>query len=87
MNESKRPDPFDFSLAAEIHRTLLPKSIRHDRIWVDVRYIPVNDVGGDYCQVRFPDRNTCYITKPPELYLPPFGRPCVLFVLSVLFDL
>ena len=50
------------SLAAEIHRTLLPKPIRHDRIWVDVRYIPVDDVGGDYCQVRFPDRNTCYIT-------------------------
>lgn len=50
------------SLAAEIHRTLLPQPIRHDRIWVDVRYIPVDDVGGDYCQVRFPDRNTCYIT-------------------------
>ena len=50
------------SLAAETHRTLLPQPIRHDRIWVDVRYIPVDDVGGDYCQVRFPDRNTCYIT-------------------------
>jgi phosphoserine phosphatase RsbU/P len=50
------------SLAADVHRTLLPQPVRHDRLWVDVRYIPVDDVGGDYCQVRFPDRNTCYIT-------------------------
>ncbi len=49
-------------LAAGIHRTLLPKPIRHDRIHVDLRYIPIESVGGDYCQVRFPDSNTCYIT-------------------------
>jgi serine phosphatase RsbU (regulator of sigma subunit) len=50
------------SVAADVHRSLLPKPIRHDRIWVDIRYQPVDDVGGDYCQVRFPDKNTCYIT-------------------------
>jgi len=50
------------SVAADVHRSLLPKPVRHDRIWVDIRYQPVEDVGGDYCQVRFPDENTCYIT-------------------------
>lgn len=50
------------TIAADVHRSLIPKPVKHDRIWVDVRYIPVEDVGGDYCQVRFPDRNTCYIT-------------------------
>ncbi len=50
------------AIAAEVHRSLIPAPIRHDRIWVDVRYVPVEDVGGDYCQVRFPDRATCYIT-------------------------
>ncbi len=50
------------TIAAEVHRSLLPSPIRHDRIWVDVRYVPVEEVGGDYCQVRFPDSATCYIT-------------------------
>ncbi len=50
------------SIAADVHRSLLPRPVRHDNIWVDVRYIPVEDVGGDYCQVRFPDQHTCYIS-------------------------
>jgi len=49
-------------IAADVHRSLLPGPVRHDRIWIDVRYNPIEEVGGDYCQVRFPDRNTCYIT-------------------------
>jgi phosphoserine phosphatase RsbU/P len=49
-------------IADQVHRSLLPAPIRHDRIWVDVRYVPVEEVGGDYCQVRFPDSATCYIT-------------------------
>lgn len=50
------------SIAADVHRSLLPGPVRHDRIWADVRYIPIEEVGGDYCQVRFSDRTTCYIT-------------------------
>ncbi len=50
------------TIAADVHRSMIPKPVRHDRVWVDVRYIPVEDVGGDYCQVRFPDQDTCYIT-------------------------
>ena len=49
-------------LAAKVHRSLLPKPVRHERICVDARYLPIEDVGGDYCQVRFSDRATCYIT-------------------------
>ena len=49
-------------LAAKVHRSLLPKPVHHERICVDVRYLPIEEVGGDYCQVRFSDRATCYIT-------------------------
>ena len=49
-------------LAAKVHNSLLPQPVRHERISVDVRYRPVDEVGGDYCQVRFADAGTCYIT-------------------------
>lgn len=50
------------AIAADAHQSLLPGPVRHDRIWVDLRYVPIEEVGGDYCQVRFPDPGTCYIT-------------------------
>ena len=49
-------------LAAKVHSSLLPKPVRRERVSVDVRYQPVEEVGGDYCQVRFSDPDTCYIT-------------------------
>ncbi len=49
-------------LAAQVHRSLLPQPVRDPRIHVDVRYTPIEQVGGDYCQVRFPDQDTCFIT-------------------------
>lgn len=49
-------------LAAEVHRSLLPRPVHDERILVDVRYVPIDQVGGDYCQIRFPDPETCYIT-------------------------
>ncbi|MBW8040314.1 MAG: SpoIIE family protein phosphatase [Planctomycetes bacterium] len=61
INRAKSLD-IDFNLAAKIHFTLLPQPIRNDRIEIDVRYIPIEKVGGDYCQVRFCDKDTCYIT-------------------------
>lgn len=48
-------------LARKVHQSLLPKPVRDERIDVDVRYIPVEEVGGDYCHVRFSDRDTCYV--------------------------
>ncbi len=49
-------------LAARVHSSLLPRPARRERVSVDVRYEPVEEVGGDYCQVRFSDPDTCYIT-------------------------
>lgn len=49
-------------LAATVHKSLLPKPVRHERIHVDVRYVPVEEVGGDYCQVGFSGPDTCYVT-------------------------
>ena len=61
LNRAKSLD-LDLELSAKVHRSLLPQAIRDDRIQVDVRYIPFGQVGGDYCQVRFFDTDTCYIT-------------------------
>jgi sigma-B regulation protein RsbU (phosphoserine phosphatase) len=36
--------------------------VRTDRIEIDVRYMPVEEAGGDYCQVHFLNENVCYIT-------------------------
>ena len=49
-------------LAAKVHRSLLPSPVRHPQIDVDVRYLPVDNVSGNYCQVRFPVPTICYIT-------------------------
>jgi len=51
----------ELELAAKVHRSLLPDPIRDPRINVDVRYIPIEQVGGDYCQVRFADPETFFI--------------------------
>jgi len=48
--------------AAEVHQSLLPKPLRHKAIDVDLRYLSVDEVGGDYCQVRVPGEESCYIT-------------------------
>ena len=50
------------ALAAKVHGSLLPKAVRDERIHVDVRYLPIEEVGGDYCQVLFSGPTTCYIT-------------------------
>ncbi len=59
---SEEKQSWRLSLADQVHRSLLPKPIHEGRIRVDFRYLPIEGVGGDYCQVRFSDRVTCYIT-------------------------
>lgn len=49
-------------LAAIIHESLLPNPVRHPGIEIDVRYLPMERVGGDYCQIVFPDDGCCYLT-------------------------
>jgi serine phosphatase RsbU (regulator of sigma subunit) len=58
----RREAAFQLQIAAQVHRSLLPSSIRHPRLNVDVRYQPIEAVGGDYCQVRFPIPASCYVT-------------------------
>jgi sigma-B regulation protein RsbU (phosphoserine phosphatase) len=48
-------------LAAEVHKSLLPKPVHDERILVDVRYVAIDEVGGDYCQVHSPDPETYYV--------------------------
>ena len=49
-------------IAAQVHESMLPKPVTHPKIDVDIRYLPIEAVGGDYCQVRIPQPDTCYIT-------------------------
>ncbi len=48
-------------IAARVHDSLLPRPVRHPQIDIDTRYVPVDRVGGDYCQVLFPDESSCYV--------------------------
>lgn len=61
LHASQQRQQWRLDLAARVQRSLLPDPVHHDRISVDVRYLPLEEVGGDYCQIRFPDLNTCYI--------------------------
>lgn len=58
----KRNMQADLQLAAQVHRSLLPGPVRHAGIDVDTRYVPVEAVGGDYCQVLFSNESSCYVT-------------------------
>ncbi len=49
-------------IATRVHDSLLPRPVRHPQIDIDTRYVPVDRVGGDYCQVLFPGESSCYIT-------------------------
>jgi len=49
-------------LAAQVHRSLLPLPATTERVEIDVRYQPLEGVGGDYCQTHFPGEHVCYIT-------------------------
>ena len=49
-------------IATRVHDSLLPRPVRHPQIDIDTRYVPVNRVGGDYCQVLFPGESSCYVT-------------------------
>lgn len=62
LDSLRRAQQARLALANDVHRSLLPRPIRDERLRVDVRYVPIEEVGGDYCQVRFSDRDTCYVT-------------------------
>jgi sigma-B regulation protein RsbU (phosphoserine phosphatase) len=53
---------WELDLAVGIHESLLPQPVQHPSIDVATRYLPVSGLGGDYCQVLFPDDSTCCIS-------------------------
>ncbi len=59
LSKERRAASLQLTIAAQVHRSLLPAPIRHPQINVDVRYLPIEAVGGDYCQVRFPQPASC----------------------------
>ncbi len=48
--------------AEKVHRSLLPSPVNHPQINVDVKHVPIGAISGSYCQVRFPDPTSCYVT-------------------------
>ena len=62
LRQLREERAMNVDLASKTHRSLLPSPIRHPRIDVDVRHSPINSLSGDYCQVRFPDPSSCYVT-------------------------
>jgi len=62
LSATRENQRWKLQLASQVHRSLMPHPFRDPRIWVDVRYMPIEEVGGDYCQVRFSDRQRLYIT-------------------------
>lgn len=63
LYDAKRRLREQLQFAARVHRTLLPTAVEHARVHVDVRYLPLDTLSGDYFQVRFPDdKSLCYMT-------------------------
>lgn len=49
-------------IAARVQSSMLPRPVRHPQIDLDTGYVPMEGVGGDYCQVLFPVEPYCYVT-------------------------
>lgn len=49
-------------LAVKVHESFLPQSVRHPRVNISAAFVPVDGLGGDYCQAIFPNDQECYLT-------------------------
>lgn len=52
----------DLRMAKLVHESLLPRPVSIPRLDVDVKYVPAERVGGDYCHIQFPNPRTCVLT-------------------------
>ncbi len=52
----------DLKLAEQVQRSLVPDSFSNDLIDVDIRYLPMIGVGGDFCDIFFDGENHLYLT-------------------------
>ncbi len=57
VEEKNRQIDQELELAAHIHQTLIPASIRSEKVNITVTYIPMRRVGGDYAKFRFLDND------------------------------
>lgn len=62
LEQQRREQARQLDLAAQIHHSLLPTRVKDSRLDVAVEYLPVDAVGGDYCQVRFASPDVAYFT-------------------------
>jgi sigma-B regulation protein RsbU (phosphoserine phosphatase) len=53
---------YDLRLAKLVHESLLPERLSHEAVEVDVKYVPVDRVGGDYCDVALIDGRIALLT-------------------------
>lgn len=49
-------------LAAKVHESFLPQSVRHPLVNISAAFVPVDGLGGDYCQTIFPNDGECFLT-------------------------
>ncbi len=51
----------DLRVATLVHESLLPESTSLPELDVDIRFVPMNQVGGDYCHLSFPEPSECVL--------------------------
>lgn len=52
----------DLKVAKLVHESLLSKPVSRPEIDIDVKYVPADRVGGDYCHIAFPGDHHCLLT-------------------------
>lgn len=52
----------DLRVAKLVHESLLPKPVSRPELDIDVKYVPADRVGGDYCHIAFPGNDHCLLT-------------------------
>jgi sigma-B regulation protein RsbU (phosphoserine phosphatase) len=52
----------DLKLAEQVQRSLVPSSFSNDLVDVDIRYLPMIGVGGDFCDIFFDGESQLYLT-------------------------
>lgn len=52
----------DLRMAKLVHESMIPGPVQRPELDVDVKYVPVERVGGDYCHILFPSERHCVLT-------------------------
>lgn len=52
----------DLRIAKSVHESLLPVAVARPELEIDIKYVPVDRVGGDYCHLAFPLDRYCVLS-------------------------